>query len=180
MFIHDIIKIKYVNLGYLPNYPYHLISDGEMLDAFYNVSRPQDTFFVNMYPYMPATVWEKEQSEPPVGNKYSILLSTIYTTITAYKDGTIKQLPDWIYSYMLGEVVGPYSDKRDIHDVIYPLGADNPDDDFSADAAIACYNESTSYLNRTQPKSVTDSTRPPTMFGEPHVIKSIRLRQQML
>ena len=33
-FIHNNIKIKYVNLGYLPNWPYHLISDEEMFDAF--------------------------------------------------------------------------------------------------------------------------------------------------
>ena len=32
--LHDIIKIKYTRLGYLPNYPYHLISDEEMFNAF--------------------------------------------------------------------------------------------------------------------------------------------------
>src|SRR5574343_441788 len=34
MFIHDIIKMEYVRQGYLPNFPYHLISDQEMFDAF--------------------------------------------------------------------------------------------------------------------------------------------------
>lgn len=34
--VHDLIKIKYVREGYLPNYPYHLISDSEMCDAFIN------------------------------------------------------------------------------------------------------------------------------------------------
>ena len=32
--VHDLIKMKYVNEGYLPNWPYHLISDDEMCDAF--------------------------------------------------------------------------------------------------------------------------------------------------
>ena len=32
--IHDAIKIKYIELGYLPDTPYHLISDAEMCDAF--------------------------------------------------------------------------------------------------------------------------------------------------
>lgn len=34
MMLHDQIKIEYVRQGYLPNYPYHLISDKEMFDAF--------------------------------------------------------------------------------------------------------------------------------------------------
>lgn len=32
--IHDLIKIRYVNEGYLPNWPYHMIADDEMCDAF--------------------------------------------------------------------------------------------------------------------------------------------------
>ena len=34
MLVHDLIKIKLVRAGYLPNYPYHLISDKEMCEAF--------------------------------------------------------------------------------------------------------------------------------------------------
>ena len=30
MFIHDIIKIMYTAIGYLPNYPHYLISDEEI------------------------------------------------------------------------------------------------------------------------------------------------------
>ena len=36
MFIHDLIKIKYIREGYLPNYPYHMISDEEVFNAFIN------------------------------------------------------------------------------------------------------------------------------------------------
>ena len=41
-FIHDIIKIKYSKLGYLPSYPYNLISDKEMFQAFINLSDEED------------------------------------------------------------------------------------------------------------------------------------------
>ena len=36
-FVHDVIKIKYAREGYLPDLPYHLISDEEMCDAFINL-----------------------------------------------------------------------------------------------------------------------------------------------
>ncbi len=34
MLTHDIIKIQYSREGYLPDYPYHMISDREMFNAF--------------------------------------------------------------------------------------------------------------------------------------------------
>lgn len=181
MFLHDVIKIKYISLGYLPNIPYHLISDEEMFSAFHNAESPHDCFFYNEYPPMPATDEERGNIDPksPVPSKYAVLLDKIYRTILLYQDGEIQQLPDWIYSYMLGAVVGPHSDKRDIHDVIAPLGVDNPDDDYGDDASIKCYQESEEYLRKTLPANSPDS-RPPTMFGEPHVIKSLRLKKQLL
>ena len=36
-FLHNIIKNELSELGYLPNLPYHLISDSEMFDAFLSV-----------------------------------------------------------------------------------------------------------------------------------------------
>ena len=54
--IHDTIKIKFIKAGYLPNYPYHMISDSEMCDAFLHneAASGEDTqlagFFVDMYP----------------------------------------------------------------------------------------------------------------------------------
>ena len=47
MFIHDFIKIMYTDMGYLPNYPYYLISDEEMFDAFL---RDDQGFFNDYYP----------------------------------------------------------------------------------------------------------------------------------
>lgn len=43
--IHDIIKINYIQSGYLPNYPYYLISDKEMINAFL----APDGFFAAIY-----------------------------------------------------------------------------------------------------------------------------------
>ena len=34
MLVHDVIKIRLVEDGYLPNYPYHMMSDREMIAAF--------------------------------------------------------------------------------------------------------------------------------------------------
>ena len=51
-YIHDIIKIKYVREGWLPNWPYHLISDQEMCDAFLKQDIrviPQSLFLVDSY-----------------------------------------------------------------------------------------------------------------------------------
>lgn len=190
MFIHDIIKIKYVNLGYLPNIPYHLVSDEEMFDAFIMKAvkppnpDPESTFFFNMYPFFGVP------SDTDTVKTHQILVDSIVNAVRGYQGDPTKPLPDWIYSYMIGEVVGPHSDKRDIHDVISPLGADNPDDDFDDLAAQKCYQESQEYLMRTM--TITDiygdfeavppilPKRPPTMFGEPHVIKSLRLKQQKL
>ena len=129
------------------------------------------------------------------------------------------QLPDWIYSYMLGSAISVYSDKLDIHDLIYPLGVDNIDDDFDAASSKACLSASRSWINRTQEAKLIEAnyaenpalrqfgsmyiygtplsviyasnqridfpegalmSRPPTMFGEPDVVKAIRVTQVSL
>ena len=207
MFIHNIIKIKYVTLGFLPNRPYHLISDDEMFDAFVQyqiqigddgdetqhfVPNLDEGFFVYFYPYRPATADEMNNPNHyyPVGEayrKYDRLIRSICKYINDYRTGVSAEIPDWVYSYMLGVVVGPKSDKMDIHDIIAPLGVDNPDDDFDDKASLATYEESLYYLSRTINRSeyedigemTTDIIldRPATMFGEPHVIKSLRLKQ---
>lgn len=228
MFIHNIIKIKYVTLGFLPNLPYHLTSDKEMFDAFakYKIEIHYDNdteqinridyipmpdtavysegFFAYFYPFRASIINEIEYSSryyPTTDNLrgYDILYRSICKHIDQYlygtmiisedkksvsRDGISKPIPDWVYSYMLGEVVGPRSDKHDIHDVIYPLGTDNADDDYDNTSSIACYAESREYLLKTYPKKDMDidtldrtCIRPITMYGEPHVIKSLRLKQ---
>lgn len=186
MLVHDIIKIKLIAAGYLPNYPYHLISDGEMCDAFMDI-KSKSGYFYQAYPLL----------HESLSAAYALLESAIYYHIEQFKlskDDTCV-FPDWVYSYMLGSVISVNSEPLDIHDLISPLNVDNIDDVFTPEASIACYTVSRNWLQQTQrPTTVSipsdsiistlgfdDDTlhafdlRPPTMFGEPHIIKSIRL-----
>ncbi len=85
--------------------------------------------------------------------------------------------------YMLGSVISVFSPALDIHDLLEPLNIDNIDDIFTAEASANCLEVSKQWLKQTQRPEFVEfegkkiNIRPPTMFGEPHVIKSIRLRQ---
>lgn len=180
-FIHNLVKIKLINEGYLPNFPYHLISDNEMCDAFLlktvntNGIVIKSGYFYDAYPCLVS-----EYSGD--NNVYDNLERSIRYHIHCLKNSSDSEytLPDWVYSYMLGKTVSILSDAQDIHDLIYPLGVDNIDDEFTADASKKCFEESKKWLKSKNEQYVlfehieTD-LRPPTMFGEPHVIKSIRL-----
>lgn len=158
--VHTLIKIKYVREGYLPDWPYHLISESEMCQAFLRESG----YFYTNYPCLDST------------------LLSIYTTLYDYIRDTIQQalnskndefeLPNWIYSYMLGNVISINSNKLDIHDLLVMLNADNIDDEWTPLASRLCYQVSTAWLGKTQGNQIE---RPPTIFGEMHVIKSLRL-----
>lgn len=172
--IHDIIKIRFSELGYLPNIPYHLISDDEMCDAFI-LRDPQDKpcYFYDYYPCV----------DDSLKSKYDALVEAIHYHIDQFKQSSDpnKALPLWIYSYMNGATIGPQSDPLDIHDLILPLGCDNMDDEFNIQCANACYNASQAWLMKTTKRyaqledGTTIDTRPPTIFGEPHVVKYVRL-----
>ena len=107
---------------------------------------------------------------------YRQLVMYIKDAITAFVNdkSDMHFVADWIYSYMLGEVIGPYSTKLDIHDLLVLLDTDNIDDIFDGKSAKACYSVSQKWLAKL-PKAETNN-RPATMFGEPHVIKSLRLQ----
>jgi len=176
--IHDVIKIKYVEEGYLPNYPYHMISDIEMCDAF--MPEAGDGYFQVNYPCL----------DMSLDVFYNYLVEAIRWHIQQLKD--LKEvdykLPNWIYTYMLGKVISVNSPVLDIHDLISLLGVDNLDDEFGTEQSAACLQESINWLRKTRiienPISVVygdetiiiDMYRPPSQFGEPHVIKSVRLR----
>lgn len=180
MFVHDIIKIKLVREGYLPNYPYHLISDDEMCEAFlpynYDVSDPlsgyedcmnaEINYFRDQYPLV------SEDLE----DEYKTLVSEIAWHLNQLKQSTDDsfELPDWIYSYMIDATLGPSSDPQDLHDMFVMLDTDNLFDEFTPECAKACYAESVQWLKKLQESYKVH--RPPTMFGEPHVIKSLRLK----
>ena len=231
MFIHDLIKIKYIREGYLPNYPYHMISDEEMFNAFINPDYISSSnmgelqYFYYAYPMI-------ADSTSEVNKAWISLRKSIVYHIQMYKyqsqllkcdacdehlwvSNLLKkkrcpicgqslstaqyEIPDWIYSYMLGTVIGPKSAVLDIHDIILPMNADNIDDEFGAEQAHACYEVSKNWINKigtAKIHTITEddvnrlhlpnilfsagdniSLRPVTIYGEPHVIKSIRLSQ---
>ena len=193
MMIHDILKIKYVNLGYLKkNYPYHLISDEEMFNAFIDVGTgftsslidPEVRFFDIYYPnpFSPGDEYRRTNSAGDVIEvidiyaEYQRLKDYIATSIKTYLQyyGTPEEadhkLPDWIYTYMLGEVVYNQSEYLDIQDTLTLLGCSNIDNEFTKQACAACYATSLKYIS-----TLKVGLRPPTVFGEPHVIKQLRL-----
>ena len=283
MFIHDLIKIKYTHMGYLPDYRVELISDVEMCDAFLcydryyrqkvlvtviDIQHQIDTLkericdvtcticeyktrIVTIEAQMSSLdpnsnlykelLLEKERlieaigtEEPPTGlylnlqtlnaellnkqqelelaneqavidtaqfdddflhgkyscyfcdtypliddsllNEYKALVFYIRDALRAFTaDKTDDHvLPDWIYTYMMGEVVGPLSTKLDIHDLLVLLDMDNKTDTFTVAAANACYAISIKWLTKLTRNDLKD--RPATIFGEPHVIKALRLQ----
>lgn len=231
MFVHDLIKIKFIREGYLPNYPYHMISDSEMCDAFLNFNTGQgpitadSQYFYHAYPLMKDYSSEVTEAWKELRKSivYHIQMLKYHENLFECTDckesywqtadnrievcpkckklltASAYTVPDWVYSYMLGTVIGPCSETLDIHDLILPLGVDNTDDNFGAEQAQKCYEESRSWINKSGNAeshkitkkdieclhlptilfSVGDSVklRPATMFGEPHVIKSLRVAQ---
>ena len=162
MFLHDVIKIQYTNMGYLPGYPYHLISDEEMFNAFLKT----EGFFDDYYPCPGDSLL----------TEYEALKSGIAEKITAYMLKEIEELPSWIYSYMLNEVISFSSSPEDISYLYSLTGIEPPLSaiEFSEELAQACYDTSLKWLQK-QPAKYSD--RPVAIFGEPHVIKSLRLDQ---
>ena len=160
MHIHNIIKIMYVNMGYLPNYPYHLISDDEMFDAFLK----EDGFFDAYYPCPSENLRQA----------YDALVSYIKECIDNFKkDGTL--IPDWVYSYM---IMNPVTYASPEEEISYICDMSNIDysglAQFDETVANTCYKVSKKWLQKMPSKI---NSRPPTMFGEAHVIKSLRLTQ---
>ena len=161
MFIHDVLKIQYINMGYLPGYPYHLISDAEMFEAFLK----DGGVFNDFYPC----------PEDSMQEAYDALRQGIENAINAYlESGT--EIPNWVYSYMLRIPITYQSDEVDIAYLCELGNIDVPTTvaEFNEEVAEMCLDVSTKWILK-QPSKYKD--RPPTMFGEAHVIKSLRLDQ---
>lgn len=181
--LHDLIKIKYINEGYLPNTPYHQISDNEMLNAFIHNDNDWEFgedgdvvisiselpylhgYFIDTYPCPSDDLLES----------YAELISSIVTNSYYSYKSLGKGDVNWVYSYMLGNAVGQYSSIPDKHDLLVMLGTDNTYDEYDEKSAKACLATSREYLNR-----IGNNLRAPTMFGEPHVIKALRLKESNL
>jgi len=204
MFINDIVKIKFVNEGYLPNWPYHLISDEEMMDAFLTYPwydyRTEDEikngveltdddkwsrflrgsevcYFRDNYPLYPEKLCGTGEGLVDESLYRELVEAIAYHISVAkdtYEDDAV--LPDWIYSYMIGSTVGPNTPQLDMHYTLVLLDADNDFDEYTPEAASKCYKVSKRWLS----KYANLDHRPPTMFGEPHVIKSLRLQEYEL
>lgn len=191
MIIHDIIKIKYVQLGFIrKNYPYHLISDEEMFSAFIdlgldnesNLIDPNTRFFDMYYPNpfdgsgSSSDDNSEEYEDQIYYDAYIKLKNYIINSIKEYLyyHGTEAEsdhlIPDWIYTYMLGEVVYQQSEYLDIQDTLELLGCSNLDNEFTKNACIACYIISKKYIS-----TLVTGDRPLTVFGEPHVLKYLRM-----
>lgn len=160
--IHDTIKILFIEEGYLPNYPYHLISDEEMLDAF--ISSDDTGFFFDYYPLV----------DESLKSEYDKLVEEIRYHISVFKTSDSYELPNWIYSYMLKTVISTQSSEYDIHDMLVLMNLDNLNDIFTEEASAFCYETSSKWIAKL-PKAQQEH-RPPTIFGEPHVIKALRLQ----
>ena len=181
MFMNDLVKIKLSRLGYLPNYPPHLISDAEMCDAFlpylYDIDNPLSgyddcmnaelNYFRDTYPLISDTLTDAYKT---LVSEIAYHLNILKTTVD-----TDYVLPDWVYSYMIGSVVSVDSTQKDRHDLFVLLGTDNLYDEFDEKCSVACYNESIDWLKKLP--TTYRQHRPPTMFGEPHVIKSLRVKE---
>lgn len=202
MLAHDIIKIKYVREGYLKNFPHHLISDEEMCVAFIQKVGDPDTskfttwehmklqldnsyvgYFIDKYidPLLQQFIDEvylpDEQMVSAIMNLLDEIVRQVELLIAHNRSNSDEEyeLPDWIYTYMLGQVIGSSSEIIDIHDLLVLLNTDNTDDIFTGISSYTCYQVSKMWVN----KLPNDEKRPPTVFGEPHVIKSLRLQQVM-
>lgn len=168
-FVRNIVKIKYSEEGYLPYYPYHLISDEELMDAFiFNDSN----FFDDTYP-CPCNSLKDEHSN---------LKLYMQQKCRAVKRSSYAVLPSWVYTYMLGEVVNAHSSQKDVHDLLVLLNLDNLYDEFNEAIYKSLYKVSRAALGTAKVKaraagSTLEDFRPCTMFGEPHIIKYLRLEQ---
>lgn len=179
MLVDDVIKIRYSKAGYLPNYPPTLISDSEMFDAFlpYHLDDSWEAFlsgcksgdivsyFWDNYPLM----------SDSLESYYKDLVQAIAYHIDKVVQDNLEvyRVPDWVYSYMLGATLSVNSDKLDIHDLLVFLNVDNLDDIFTVAACKGCLSISTQWISKLDPNSLDH--RPPTIFGEPHVLKYVRL-----
>lgn len=174
--LYNTIKIKYSRLGYLPDYPPHLISDEEMFDVFLPFKTVQNAHneinekelcvFKDFYPNILGEMDEK----------YNELIDNIayHINIVKTKNRDDLKLPDWIYTYMLGEALSPttstYNDLQSVYDL---LNIKMESDSYNEYIYKACYNVSEYWLSRYPVGALNH--RPPTMFIEPHVLKALRL-----
>lgn len=170
MLSYDVIKLNFVAEGYLPNYPYHLISDAEMCDAFISPDNGSG-FFSDYYPC----------PSPDLSAEYQALKAAIEYHLVQAKEHKIE-LPDWVQSYMLKAVIGPKSSTHDADTLSELTHIPVQNSMFNTNLSLACLAASKRWVAKLQIENrkvdvggTIIDTRPPTIFGEPHVIKILRI-----
>ena len=206
----DIIKIQMVTQGFLPNYPYHLISDNEMCDAFIQypsdenmtddekweafMSSDQVTWFKYYYDMpdissLPETAPDTRPKKDGPGEEpipyrdrepnqrdllaaYRHLVEQIASIIQSFKNSPsdTRVLPQWIYSYMIGSTINSKSSAYDRHDLLNYAGESNIEDELTPLTYWRCFVQSYEWVTKTATSD--PAYRNPTIFGEPHVMKS--------
>lgn len=167
MILVDAIKIKYIQAGYLPDWPYHLISDAEMIDAFiFN----EYNFFDDNY--------KIDSTDEDIMLLFSKLKAEIvYFADKCKTNNSIADMPHWVISYMLGAVTCPTSPLKDIDELI---SLSNLKDLVPSGEMNTLLYRSNAKVSREWIAKLPSSKkehRPVTIFGEPHVLKSLRLAQ---
>lgn len=166
----DTIKIKYVELGYLPNWPYHMISDEEVLKAFI---MNDVNFYTDNYCSSP-DLWDIHINSIDLLQELITVMKRAVSDVLKHK----IELPNWIYPYMLGEVVGPKSSTKDIDDLIELCNLKGivPSGEMTPTLCTTLFKISYAWLMKIPQQQLIDEYHTvPSIFGEPHVIKSLRL-----
>ena len=208
-YIYDLVKIKYIREGYLPDLPYHLVSNNEMYEAFLSYDTKTNTYkgyFTEIYPAPTDSVLlrhynilikaiyrhlciakglethslkEYDTDETIVITDSYLVSSGMIKPITASKsvsatNYTFLGLPNWIYAYMLGNVISDRSDdEMDYEDLLKTFNVKN-----FVDMQYDCYKVSKGWLQKLPDSLIyynAELIRPASIFGEPHIIKAIRL-----
>lgn len=110
---------------------------------------------------------------PALQEEYDLLVQSIKNHLTAYLEQKVP-IPNWVYSYMIGSAISVNSDPLDILYLRSSFNLEDIDAVFDGETSYNCYQESKKWVEKL---TVPYEERPATMFGEPHVVKSIRLRQ---
>lgn len=167
-FLADTIKIHYNDLGYTQHdLPYHQISDKEMAMMFAGSSSFANTFFGDTYPLRGIN------KDDIVFAVWDLVLWLQREVNKAIEDPEYV-LDPVVYSYMLGKPIGPTSS---VDDITYLANLTKDESlagltTFTPELARKCLAISRDWIN----KSPAANRRPPSPFGEPNVIKSLRLQ----
>lgn len=187
-YIHDIIKIKYTDLGYLPDYPYHLLSDSEMCDAFLPKAIPDDVelkdfnefvddiscyFYDNYYIHLTEDENAEDNDMLRIFGYYKTLTQNLKYWLDKCKANLNDSytMPNWVYQYMNGTVLGEDRNVNDMHQFLVDIDDDNLDDEYNESIYQQCYNLSYKCLSRIKDLD----HRSPSIFVDPTILRYVRL-----